>query len=139
MPDTIPDQSEIVALNDQLKADLATAKQTIGTLQKQVDAEKASNATLTGEVSTLKKNLTDSQAATTKANSDLATITSERDTLKATNAELSAKEQDLEKRTAAKVAALGISGKAAAQPAAKADKKLSLDEQVALAKGTPAK
>jgi chromosome segregation ATPase len=116
-----PDQADVLAQFEQVKTDLATAKQTIGTLQGQVTSLEAEKATLT----------TTASEATTKAatlETNLSTATTERDALKAENATLQASMTDFNARVAAEIAKHGIRPAAIAQKPEEG-RKLTLTEQ----------
>jgi regulator of replication initiation timing len=128
---TKADQSDVVAQNAKLTADLASITAEAVALRTQVSALTGENTTLKAEKATLQTNLT-------AANANLSTVTSERDTLKTENAKLVSEKTTFEAAVAARVSALGITdnGRAGATGAAAGgDKKASLTEQVLQARG----
>lgn len=115
------DQTDILALNEQLTADLTkarnelTAAQTANTeLQSKLDEATKGNTTLT-------------QA--------LQARTQERDTLKSENEQLKAQTADFNKRLASELAKHGIRQTAVSAPQPKTDKPMTATEKVLAAKG----
>jgi chromosome segregation ATPase len=118
---TKPDQSDILAQNAQLTADLATAKQTIGSLQTQISA-----------LATERDNLSAEKA---KFTGELSAATSEHERLKTENDSLKAEKQTLDKAIATKLAALGITEKALETPKLDSNRKLTATEACSAVKG----
>src|SRR5207302_9002838 len=95
------DEADILLENTQLRADLATAKQTVGSLQVQVTSLTAERNTLLPQVEAAVANV-----ATLQANLNAATV--ERDSLKADNGRLQAQMNDFPRRVAIECARHGI-------------------------------
>jgi septal ring factor EnvC (AmiA/AmiB activator) len=111
---TNADQTDVLAQLEQARADLATAKQTIGSLQGQINALTAERDSAKASVKTLESTVT--------------ALTRERDTLKAG-------EEDFNKRLAAEIARHGIRNSEAEKPGPQDPPKLSATEEVLVRKG----
>lgn len=107
-----PDQTDIVALNEKLTTDLATATARVTALEAQL------------------KTATDAKA---KAETDLAEVTKLKAAAESEVTKLKASQADFDAKVAAEVARKGISGQAASTPAV-AGKTPSLTEQCVAAR-----
>jgi uncharacterized coiled-coil DUF342 family protein len=131
------DQADIVKANEEL------TKQ-VGLLIAERDGLKAEALNLTGQIQALTKERDDALAIAKERAETISTLTTERDALKAKvepltaqvatltteNTDLKAKEQDLEKRTAKRVAELGITVKTPPAPAAPTVKEKNWTEKL---------
>ena len=125
---TLPDQADVLAQLTQAHADLATAKQSIGTLGSQVTS-------LTADKTSLQTQLTEANGKITTLTSDVTKLTGERDTLKAENTRLSGETADFNKRLATELAKHGIRTFTPKAVAETPGKKLTATEQVLAARG----
>ena len=97
----LPDQADVLAQLTQKTADLATAKQTIGSLSGQVTS-------LTAEKTNLESQLAEANGKVAQLQRDLTKLTGERDTFMADNARLTGEMADFNKRLATDLAKHGI-------------------------------
>lgn len=93
----LPDQADIVALNEKLTSDLAAATSRVTALEAQVKT---------------------AEAAKTKAETDLAEVTKLKVAAESEVTKLKASQADFDAKVAAEVARKGISGQAVGAPAA---------------------
>lgn len=104
MPENKSDQSDVIAQNAQLTTQIAS-------LTAQLTAQTAKVTALEGDNKVLAADKAALTAQLETANTKVTAITKERDDLKAENTTLKANAQTVEQAAAAKVAAMGISGK----------------------------
>lgn len=145
-----PNQTDILALNEQLTKDLTARTAELATssaevarlmgleakLSTEAAAANAGVDTLTKERDEARSSLASAQASLTSSNASISTLTTERDGLKAGVVKLEASQGDFNKRLAGELSKHGIRMNAVEVPAEDKDgKRLTATERVQLAKG----
>lgn len=123
----IPNEADILAINEKLAADLAAKADECATLASQLQTLTAAKDASAKQVAEANTKVTELQTAT-------ATLTKERDELKAANSTLESQTKDFNARLAAELSKHGIRTQAA-QVKTEAERKLTLTEQCQAAKG----
>lgn len=116
------DQDDIIAQSERLTTQLATARQTISTLQTDAQNLRVESGTLKTMVETLraensafKGQLADARQGQISTQEILTACVKERDALKSENEALVSKQADFDKAVAAKVTQMGFAKEAASQ------------------------